>query len=77
MKVKIKVYDNCKYDTTSSVVAECHYNIKGYEVKKIAPTQIHAEGFDEIDPYDEYLIIRTMDDKFYTFRNSFVDIFAE
>mgnify|MGYP003437463531 CR=1 FL=1 len=45
------------------------------KLAEMTDEEIFAEGFDEVDPYGEYLIIRTLDDRFSTFRNSYVDMF--
>lgn len=75
MKVTIEIYDRPKYEVGSQVVAEQKYDIKSYVVQEMSDKEIFAEGFDEVDPCGEYLVIRTMDDEFATFRNSFVDMF--
>ncbi len=75
MKIEIRVFDKVKYDPESKEVARIPYSIKSYSVEEISDEEIFAEGFDEVDPYGEYLIIRTMDDEFATFRNSYVDVF--
>lgn len=74
--VKVKVYDDVKYNPKSEKVAEVEYlNIRGMEVKTIEDDEIFAEGFDETDEYKEYCIITLENGETATFRNSHVDVF--
>lgn len=75
MKVTVKVYDGCKYERDSKVVARVDYSIKGFEVKEISKEEIAEQGFDEFDPYNEYLILNFEDGDTATFRNSYCDMF--
>lgn len=76
MNVKVKVYDQSKYNTESQKIAEVEYqNIKGYEVKIIEDEEIYNMGFDDVDEYKEYLILTTENGETSTFRNSLVDLF--
>ena len=75
MNAKIEVYDLCKYNPESKVVAEVEYkDIVKYEVKIIDGGEI-LECFDMLDDYDEYLILTFADGDTATFRNSYVDMF--
>lgn len=76
MKFEIEVYDKCKYEADSSVVATVVYeNVKSFEVKAIEDEDIYKMGFDEVDEYKEYLILTMADGETSTFRNSLVDMF--
>lgn len=76
MNIKLKVYNKNKYYEDSQKIAETTYkNIKNFEVKKMSVNEIIAQGFDEFDDYDEYLIITLENDEKATFRNSYVDLF--
>lgn len=76
MNVKVKVYNESKYNKESKKVAEVEYlNIKGYEVRKIEDNEIFEMGFDETDDFQEYLIITLENGETATFRNSLVDMF--
>ena len=75
MTVKVKVYNECKYNPTSEKIAEVEYKIKGYEVKEIEDAELYAMGFDETDEYKEYLILTLEDGETATFRNSHIDMF--
>lgn len=75
MKVIVKVYDNVKYDTTSKVVAEQTYEITSFSVTEISDKEIFALGFEDTDPYKEYLVLTFKNGETSTFRNSFVDMF--
>lgn len=77
MKVTIKIYDKCKYDKDSEKVSEATYDIVDYEIVSRTDEQMYEEGFDEFDPYHEYLILTFDDGTTGTFRNSFVDMFGE
>ena len=77
MKVTVKVYDKCKYEVDSKVVARVSYDIEDFEVKKISKGEIEAEGYDEFDDYNEYLILSFGDGTTATFRNSHVDMFRD
>ena len=76
MKVKVKVYNGSKYSPDSKVVAEVEYAIVGYEVKKISDNEIYQMGFDDVDMFGEYLILKMEDGDTSTFRNSFCDMFV-
>lgn len=74
MKVTVKVYDRCKYDSGCEFVASVDYEIAKAEVKIISAYEILKE-FDETDEYNEYLILTMADGETATFRNSHVDLF--
>ena len=75
MKVTLEIYDRCKYEQGAEVIMEVKYDIKSYDVVEMTDEEVYAEGFDEVDPYGEYLILRTMEDEVSTFRNSYCDMF--
>ncbi len=76
MKVKVKVYNGSKYSSDSKVAAEVEYAIADYEVKKISDNEIYQMGFDDVDPFGEYLILKMEDGETSTFRNSLCDMFV-
>lgn len=76
MKVKVKVYNGSKYSPDSKVVAEVEYAIAGYKVEKISDNEIYQMGFDDVDPFGEYLILKMEDGNTSTFRNSLCDMFV-
>ena len=79
MRVKVKVYDRCKYDPQSEKVGEAFYNINffkiisGSEAKKI---EAESDG-SCIDDYHEYLVLDLEDGDTATFRNNYVDLFRD
>lgn len=75
MKVKVKVYDGVKYWDGTEKVAEVEYDIKDYEVKEIPDDEMAAMGFDEVDEFEEYLILTLESGETSTFCNSHVDLF--
>ena len=75
MKVKVKVYDMCTYNKDSKKVAEVEYtDVKNFAVIEKTDGEIYNMGFDEVDPYKEYLFIKFADDTESIFRNSYVDM---
>lgn len=77
MKVLVEVYDSCKYERGSKKVGEARYDIEKFEVKQISDTEIRSMGFDEFDPYGEYLVLTLAGGETSTFRNSFCDMFRD
>ena len=76
MSLKITVYDGVKYNDGTEKVAETIYNnVEKLEVKRMTDEEIFAQGFDEVDEFEEYAIITFTDGTTTTFRNSHVDIF--
>ena len=75
MKVTVKVYDDQKYNGNAKVYGELKYDIESFIVRKISDEEIYSAGFDEVDPYGEYLILTFTDGRKSTFRNSYVDMF--
>lgn len=73
MKVFVEVYDSCKYERDSKKVGEARYDIEEFEVRQISDEEIYSMGFDEVDPYGEYLILTLAGGETSTFRNSFCD----
>lgn len=76
MKLRVEVYDGVKYNDGSEKVAETIYNdVASFEVKRMTDEEIFANGFDEVDEFEEYAVITFADSTTSTFRNSHVDIF--
>ena len=82
-KVKIKVYDGCKYEASSEKIGETEYDIVRWGIFNLADfseeDQADIIGNDMIDEFDEYLRIWESDNGkeavCSTFRNSHVDMF--
>jgi len=77
-KVMVTVYDQEKYIKASKVLAETTYEagrVAGYQVVVKPDSEIFSEGFDEVDPNGEYLIMTLEDGEIATFRNSLTDMF--
>lgn len=78
MNIKIKIYNEVKYETSSEKVAEVKYNnIRGYEVVTgEKATKIGLETDENSrDKYNEYLIITLENGETATFCNNNVDMF--
>ena len=78
MKVKVKIYNGVKYESSSKKVAEVEYtNVRGYDVVTgDRATKIGLEtDKNSRDEYNEYLIITLENGETATFRNSYVDMF--
>ena len=76
MNVKVKVYDDVKYNPESKKVSEVEYsNIQSIEVKVIEDGDLYRYGFNDYDEYKEYCFLTFADGEVSTFRNSHVDIF--
>ena len=77
MNVKVKGYNGVKYNKESKKVWEVEYkNIQGFEVKKFTDAEWLAQGYDEVDENQTYLIITTENGETASFRNSHVDMFS-
>lgn len=77
MKVLVEVYESCKYEAGSKKTGEARYDIEKFEVKQISNEEISKMGFDEVDPYGEYLILTLAGGETATFRNSLCDMFRD
>lgn len=78
MNVKLKVYNECKYNENSEKIAEVEYmNIKGFEVVtgERATEISNKTDEDGRDDFNEYLIIEFENGETSTFGNSRVDMF--
>lgn len=89
MKVKVKVYDRCKYDPESKKVGELFYDIVNYRVEVTCDTTKYkrkVKGMDRcncenvymIDTdgiYREVLVLVLSNGETATFYKSFVDLF--
>ena len=76
MVLKVKVYDDCKYNANSKKVSEAIYNdVEKFEVKTISDEEMYAQGFDVVDKFGEYAILTFTNGETATFRNSYVDVF--
>ena len=81
--VIVRVYDGCKYDAKSKVIAETEYEINGYAVYN--GSDFSEEDYadilnnDMVDEYDEYLALWTNGYRVdrSTYRNSHVDMFMK
>lgn len=77
MKVLVETYDFSKYERGSKKVGEARYDIEKFEVKQFSDEEIFKMGFDEVDPYGEYLVLTFADGETATFRNSLCDMFRD
>lgn len=78
MDLIVKVYDGSKYEPESKVVNKVEYNnVKSIQVQTIEDAEIFKMGFDDVDPYQEYLILTFDNGETSTFRNSLVDVFRK
>ena len=65
------------YDYTIKITGEARYDIEKFEVRQISDEEIFKMGFDEVDPYGEYLILTLTGGETATFRNSLCDMFRD
>ena len=77
MLVKIKVYDEVKYNPDSKKVAEVEYEISSFKVVEGEEAEAMARETDEDgqDEFNEYLVLELANGETATFRNSHVDMF--
>lgn len=77
MKVKVKVYDEVKYQPNSEKVAEVVYDINKFEVVDgdLAREIESMTDDDGKDEFGEYLVLTLKNGETATFRNSHVDLF--
>lgn len=75
MKVTVEVYGSCKYLWGAEVVCEAEYDVESFSVQEWSDDEVRDQGFDEFDPFGEYLELKLTDGGTATFRNSYVDMF--
>lgn len=77
MKVKVKVYDEVKYQPNSEKVADVVYDISKFEVVdgELAREIESMTDDDGKDEFGEYLVLTLKNGETATFRNSHVDLF--
>lgn len=76
MKFLLKIYNGIKYFPESKMVTKISYKeVISLEVKTIPEEEVYEMGFDETDPFDEYVIFHFSNGAESTFRNSYVDVF--
>ena len=77
MNVKLKFYDDVKYNPQSKIIHEIVCNIKGYKVLSGKKATKFGKQTDENsrDKYNEYLIITLDNGEKVTFCNSLVAMF--
>ena len=77
MNVKLKFYDDVKYNPQSKIIHEIVYNIKGYKVLsgKKATKVGKQRNENSRDKYNEYLIITLNSGEKLKYCNSLVDMF--
>ena len=74
--VLLKVYDLPKYNEASEKVAEIEYtDVTNFAVMTKTDKEIYNMGFDDFDPYQEYLFLKFANHSESIFRNSYVDMF--
>jgi hypothetical protein len=78
MKVKLRLYDKCKYDNDRKKIGDYEYEVSGYlhvNGGSIAK-QIESEtDGNSIDDFHEYLVLEFKDGNTSTFRYSYCDMF--
>lgn len=79
-KVKLDVYEQCKYTASAEVfdnAKEVEYEIENWEiVSDEDAVEIENETDNScIDDFHEYLVLHLTDGSTATFRNSYVDMF--
>ena len=75
--VELHVYNECKYmsiDDKNPKIVKFDSIVKSWEVKHIDRYEA-LNTFDEIDDYNEYLILYFNDGSTGIYRNSYVDMF--
>lgn len=76
MNFILKVYDKVKYLPDSTVETEvCYREVKSMTMAILAVDEVRKLGFDETDPFGEYVTFHFANGADSTFRNSFVDVF--
>lgn len=76
-KVQLDIYNGVKYERGTEQIAEEFRDIEAFEVKQIPDYEAEAMGFDfdDIDPYQEYLVLYYQNGQTEIWRNSYVDMF--
>lgn len=76
MNFILKVYDKVKYLPDSAVETEVFYKeVESMTMATLSADEIHELGYDETDPFGEYVTFHFANGADSTFRNSFVDVF--
>ncbi len=75
MRVRVKVYDKCKYEADSIKLTELEYQIESFEIVNREKVVEIYERYNEYDEYDEYLVLYPVADAVMVFKNSHVDMF--
>lgn len=76
MNFILKIYNKAKYLPDSVVETEVFYKeVESMTMATLPTDEIHKLGYDEVDPFDEYVTFHFTNGSESTFRNSFVDVF--
>lgn len=76
MNFILKVYDKVKYLPDSAVETKMFYKgVESMTMTTLSEDKIHELGYDEADPFDEYVTFYFTNGSDSTFRSSFVDVF--
>lgn len=76
MNFILKVYDKVKYLPDSAVETEVFYKeVESMTMATLPTDEIHKLGYDETDPFGEYVTFHFANGSESTLRNSFVDVF--
>ena len=81
VKVKVKVYDRCKYDPESKKVGELFYEIVEYRIELTCDTTKYKRNCGDVfmidtdGIYREVLVLFLSNGETATFYNSYVDLF--
>jgi hypothetical protein len=74
-KVEVLVYDANKYEAENEEFTTVTYIVEKFEVKTIEAEEMNRMGYDELDDYNEYLILTLENGETATFRNTYADLF--
>ena len=77
MRINIKLYDKCKYQEDSKVIASVDLEgITGLEVREISKSEILKKTDGScVDEYNKYLILTFENGEISTYRHCHVDAF--
>lgn len=76
MELNIRIYDKCKYEEDSKVIADVHFTgITSLEVKEIPASEILRETDGSCFDYNKYTVLIFENGKTNTYRNCYVDMF--
>lgn len=77
MKVNVKLYNECKYEEDSNVIASVDLSgVSNVKVKEIPASEIlRVTDGSCVDPYNKYTILTFENGETSTYRHCYVDVF--